>query len=168
MKTNLARALAMLMALTFLTLSCKGKTEQAPPPPEQKMETPSPHGMTPSVERVTEIPDSVKGKWSAVKIEVLFKEKNEKKQFDIPLDSAFPVPDSDIAIAVGQFFPEFTLEGNKYTSVSNEPKNPATRVEITQKDTVIFKGWLFSNYPDVHPFENEKYGVTLVGGVPAK
>lgn len=169
MKTNLTRAFAMLMTLSFLIPSCKGKTEQAQPrQPEKQMQTPAPHGMPPAADRVTELPESVKGKWTAVKIEVLYKENNEKKQLDIPLNSSFDVPGSDITISVGQFFPEFTLEGNKYTSVSNDLKNPATNIEIKQGDNVIFKGWLFANYPSVHPFENEKYGITLLGGIPAK
>ncbi len=169
MKTNLVGALALLMTFSLLVVSCKGKTQQAPPPKqEMQPQTDSPHGMIPPTERTVALPDSVKGKWAAVKIEVLYKEKNEKKQFDVPLNSDFAVPDSDIVISVGEFFPEFTLDGNTYTSISNEQKNPATKVKITQQDKVIFEGWLFTNFPSVHPFENEKYGVTLVGGIAAK
>lgn len=169
MKTVLTGTLVLIVSCSFLLTGCKGKTEQ--PPPQQTQMQPeavSPHGSMPAPERVTALPDSVKGKWTAVKIEVLYKEKNERKLFEIPLESTFSVPDSDIVVSVGQFFPEFTLDGNTYTSVSNELINPATNVEVKQQDNLIFKGWLFSNYPTVHPFENDKYGITLVGGVPAK
>jgi hypothetical protein len=169
MKINLTGALALFMAFSLLTVSCKEKSQQAPPQTQNMQpQTASPHGMVPPAERTVSLPDSVKGKWSAVKVEVLYKEKNEKKQFDVPLNSDFAVPDSDIVISVGEFFPEFTLDGNTYTSISNEEKNPATKVKITQEDKVIFEGWLFTNFPSVHPFENEKYGITLVGGIAAK
>lgn len=170
MNTKLVNLFPLLVAISFFALGCqeKPKTEAPPPPPATQMESPSPHGMAAGEARITELPDSVKDKWTAVKLEVMYKEKNEKKEFEVPLNSEFTVPDTDIVIAVGHFFPEFSLQGNTYTSVSNELKNPATNVEIKQNDSLIFKGWLFSNFPDVHPFENEKYGVRLVSGIPAQ
>ena len=57
------------------------------------------------------------------------------------------------------------MMGSIITSGSNEPVNPAVRVEIFEKGQSILKGWLFSKMPDIHPFESDKYGLVLKEGV---
>ncbi|NOY65603.1 MAG: DUF2155 domain-containing protein, partial [Nitrospirae bacterium] len=31
----------------------------------------------------------------------------------------------------------------------------------------IFNGWLYSKFPDIHPFQHEKFSVTLIEGIKA-
>jgi hypothetical protein len=57
------------------------------------------------------------------------------------------------------------MMGSNITSGSNDPVNPAVRVEIFEKGKSIFKGWLFAKMPEIHPFENDKYGLLLKEGV---
>ena len=163
---------AVLMMVAFAGTGCK--KQQPPPPPMPPQGTPgqpgmpgAPHGEpgAPAVEKKIVVPDAVKGGWKAVKVEVEFKEKKSKKTFTVPLNSEFKVPDSDLTLKVGNFLPHFTMAADQITSSSNNPENPAAQLEVFQGGKEIFHGWLFSLHPTVHPFTNDKYGITLLEGV---
>jgi hypothetical protein len=163
---------AVLMMVSFAGAGCKKK--QPPPPPMPPQGAPGQSGMpgaphdetgAPPVEKKIIVPDDVKGAWKAVKIEVEFKEKKNKKTFTVPLNSEFKVPGSDLALKVGNFLPHFTMGVDQITSGSNAPENPAAQLEVFQGGKEIFHGWLFSKYPAVHPFTHDKYGVALLEGV---
>jgi len=71
------------------------------------------------------------------------------------------VPGTTLKIKALEFLPDFRMEGEKITSVSNEPNNPAVRVQITEDGKEIFKSFLYSKFPQVHPLQHPKYMVTL-------
>jgi len=160
---------AVLMMVAFAGTGCKKK--EPPPPPMPPQGAPgmpgAPHGEAgaPPVEKKIVVPDAVKGTWRAVKVEVEFKDKKSKKAFTIPVNSEFKVPDSDLTVKVGSFLPHFTMAADQITSGSNNPENPAAQVEVFQAGKEIFHGWLFSKYPAVHPFQNDKFGMVLLEGV---
>ncbi len=162
---------AVLMLAAFAGTGCKKK--EPPPPPMPSQEAPgqpgmpgSPHGDgAPPVEKKVVVPDAVKGAWKAVKVEVESKAKKSKKTFTVPLNSEFKVPDSDLTLKVGNFLPHFTMAADQITSGSNNLENPAAQVEVFQGGKEIFHGWLFSKYPAVHPFQNDKYGLVLLEGI---
>lgn len=158
----------MLLLISIPFASCK-KKEQPPVPPPMQAGTPgpsgSPHGdMGGGPEKNVAIPAEVKATWKSVKVEVEFKGKKTQKAFSIPLHSEFKVPDSDLSIKVGDFLPHFAMTADSITSNSNNPENPAVRVEVQEKGNPVFKGWLFSKFPDVHPFQHDQYGLKLVAG----
>ena len=148
--------------------SCK-KKEQAPVMPPKQEGAPgqaaAPHGMGGGQEKKVVVPEEVKAVWTAVKIEVEFKEKKNKKQFTIPLNSEFKVPDTDLTLKTGAFLPHFSMAADQITSASNDLSNPACNIEVLVGGNQAFKGWLFARYPDIHPFEHGKYGVKLLEGV---
>jgi hypothetical protein len=111
------------------------------------------------------VPDSVKGKWSAVKIVVEDKASKKKQEYTVNLNSEFKVPNSNLKLEVGDFIPEFRMNGDTITSASNEPNNPAVRVKVYEGSKEVFKGWLYSKFPTIHPFEHPKYGLMLKEGV---
>lgn len=176
---KIALLTATLLMFTLAVAGCK-KKEQPPSPqmpgqgmpgqgmPGQGM-PPGQPGAMPQMgggpEKKIVVPDQVKGKWKAVKIEVEYKDKNSRKQFTVPLHSDFKVPDSDLIIKTGDFLPHFSMAADAITSSSNNPENPAARIEVLQNNKEIFHGWLFAKFPAVHPFQHDKYGVTLVEGV---
>lgn len=163
---------AALLTFTLAAAGCK-KQEPLPPPPAPPMPGQGmpgqpgapPHPMGGGPEKKVVVPDAVKGGWKAVKVEVEYKEKKAKKQYTVPLNSEFKVPDADIVIKVGEFLPHFSMAAEAITSSSNNPENPAVRTEVLQGGKEIFKGWLFAKFPAVHPFQHEKYGLSLVEGV---
>jgi hypothetical protein len=117
------------------------------------------------------VPNSVKGKWSGAKIIVEDKLTKIKHEYTVKLGSDFKIPDTDLSIHVGDFLPDFRMDGLNLTSASNEPINPALAVRVFEKGKQIFPapgrewGWLFGRVPSVHPFEHQKYGIILKEGV---
>ena len=178
---RIALLIATLLMLTLGMAACKKKEPPPPPPPTPGQRMPGQPGAMPgqgmpgqpgsmpamggAPEKKVVVPDAVKGSWKAAKIEVEYKDKKSKKQFTVPLNSDFKVPDSDLVIKVGAFLPHFSMAADSITSGSNNPENPATRIEVFQNQKEIFHGWLFAKFPTVHPFQHEKYGVTLVEGI---
>jgi hypothetical protein len=117
------------------------------------------------------VPESVKGKWSAARIILEDKVAKTKKEYEIKLNSDLTIPNSSLRIHVGDFLPDFKMDGLNLTSGSNEPRNPALSIRVFENDKQIFPapgrqwGWLFSKVPSIHPIEHPKYGITLKEGV---
>jgi hypothetical protein len=120
------------------------------------------------------VPDNVKGKWSAVTIVVIDKITGNSKDYTVNLNSDFKIPNSDLKVHVGDFLPDFKMEGTTLTSASNEPNNPAVGIKVFEKGKQIFPalgkqwGWLFSKMPTVHPLRHPKYNIVLKEGIPKK
>ena len=130
-----------------------------------------PHGqpgqqaLMPKGETVVSVPDSVKGKWKAVVLVVEDKTAKKMKEYTVNINSDLKIPGSDLKISVGEFLPDFKMEGLTLTSMSNEPNNPAVRIKVSENDKEIFKGMLFLKFPTIHPFEHPKYSVLLKNGI---
>ena len=131
---------------------------------------PSAGASRPPTDKVV-LPESVKGKWTAAKIIVEDKSTKTKQEYAVKLNSDFAVPNSSLKIHVGEFLPDFRMDGMNLTSGSNEPKNPALGIRISENNKQIFPppgkqwGWLFAKVPSIHPFEHPKYGIILKEGV---
>lgn len=143
---------------------------QLPPshPPIEK-DTPmagSPHGgsMQKSEKKVV-VPDSVKKSWSKVRLQFADRQAKSSKDIVVPVGGEVSIEGTSLKVKVGEFLPEFSMTGGEITSRSNEPKQPAVRVEIYEQGKLVHKGWLFARMPDVHAFEHPKYALTLKEGV---
>ena len=127
--------------------------------------------MMPKGETKVVIPDSIKGQWISARIIVEDKTTKQKQEYLVKLNSDFKVPNSNLKIHVGDFLPDFRMEGLNLTSGSNEARNPALGIQVFENDKKIFPtsgkkwGWLFSKVPTIHPFEHPKYGIILKEGV---
>jgi hypothetical protein len=155
------RTLVFGALIMFAVTGCKSKEEK------QTSEMAAPHGMGMKKNLPVVVPDSVKGKWKAVKIAVTDKASNKSIEYTVPLGTEFNIPDTGLVISVENFLPQFSMNGSMVTSQSNDPKNPAAQAKITEGGKELFKGWLFAMFPAVHAFQHPKYTVTLVSGVPA-
>ena len=183
MKKQLVVAVCSISLL--LTFGACKKKEEKPPMPQTGMPGPQqmppghpagpmgepgqpgqPGGIVmPKGQTSVSVPDSVKGKWKAVVIVVEDKASHKKNEYTANLNSDFKVPGSDLKIAVGDFLPDFKMNGLNITSSSNDPNNPAVHVKVFESDKEVFKGWLYSKFPAIHPFEHPKYALTLKEGV---
>jgi hypothetical protein len=85
----------------------------------------------------------------------------------VALGQRLKIPGSAIDVEVLDFLPDLTITNSTFTSVSNEPNNPSVHVIVREGDKEIFKGWLFSLFPTIHPFQHAQFGVTLKEGVPS-
>ncbi len=170
MKKSILPAVLLAAILAAAVLAAPGcKKKQPPPQPSAQADAPAPHpdvfhGKA-AVEKKIVVPDEVRGAWKAVRIEVVDKETKSKKRYDVPLDSEFKVPDTGLTLKTGPFLPHFSMAPDRITSGSNRPENPVVQIGIFEEGREIFHGWLFANYPDVHPFTHDKYSVALVEGI---
>lgn len=174
MKTT-AKIVAAGLALSMVMVSCKKKEEQPVPktpmqqaPISTPMQQPlmSPHGTAgPKAEKKILVPDSVKAKWSKVKLTIEDKASKKSNEYTVNVGSEFKVPNTNLRIVVGEFLPDFRMDETTITSASDMPNNPAVRVEVFENGKTVFKGWLYSKFPTIHPFEHEKYGLTLKEGI---
>ncbi len=118
--------------------------------------------------RSVRIPDAVKGKWQAVKLRVEQKTRGKPPEiFTVELGGQLDIPGSKLRVRVSDFLPALQVSGNEVTSASNDPTNPAALVSVTDGGKETFKGWLFSKFPEMQPFEHPTYRITLVEGIPA-
>jgi len=139
-----------------------GQGTEAPGAP-----TPPGHPQVGATVRPVRVPDSVKGKWSAVKLRIEGKAGGRAPEVvTVKLGGDVQVAGSPLTVRVGDFLPALQVGGAEVTSASNDPVNPAVFVTVLDGGKEIFKGWLFSKFPEMQPFEHPKYRITLVEGVP--
>jgi hypothetical protein len=141
--------------------------------PMKSPETMPPHGqmgapngdMAKKEPKTVQVPADVKKSWKKVTLTFADKGAKKTKEYTVDINSQLQIEGTNLKVAVGEFLPDFKMMGSNITSGSNDPLNPAVRVEIFEKGQSIFKGWLFSKMPEIHPFESDKYGLLLKEGV---
>ncbi len=117
------------------------------------------------------VPESVRGQWTSAKLIVEDKGTKAKQEYTVKLNSDFKVPNSNLKLHVGEFLPDFKMDGLNLTSGSNDPRNPALGIRVFENNKQIFPapgkqwGWLFSRVPTIHPFEHPKYSIILKEGL---
>jgi len=179
------------LVLAFSVSACKKKEPQPPVPKATEPMTQGPIMQGPispeaqqtvlgqsmpvqGVEKQVVVPESVKGKWSAVKIIVEDKASKKTQEYTINLNSDFKIPNSNLKVYIGEFLPDFKMDGLALTSASNQPNNPAVGIRVMEDNTQIFPtigkkwGWLFSKMPAVHPLNHERYNLILKEGIAKK
>ena len=78
------------------------------------------------------------------------------------------VPGSGLVVRADVFLPAFTMSTDVITSSGTEPENPAARITVSENGNPIFGGWVFTRFPDVHPFSHPRFTLRLEGGIPRK
>ena len=181
---------ACSVALLLAAGACKKKQEQPVPqtnmpgqqmpagqpgqpgmPPGQPGMQPGQNIVMPKGETKIVMPDAVKGQWKAVVLQVESKATKKTAEYTVNVNSDFKVPGSNLKITVGEFLPDFRMNGLEMTSTTNEPNNPAVGVKIFDGSNQVFPapgkkwGWLYAKFPTMHPFEHPDFSIVLKGGV---
>lgn len=60
---------------------------------------------------------------------------------------AVPLGETGVRVELGEFVPDFVLEGNQLSTRSNEPNNPAVQLRVTQPGGQRSLVWFFPNFP---------------------
>jgi len=162
-----AKLLQIVVMLVGISVFVSGCSKNEDPVKSQQKATPA---KDTTIRQVTEVivPANVKGKWKSVKISIMDKDNNKEGFVEIELGKTMKINGTDLVIKVENFLPHFIMDGTTLTSSSNSPKNPAVQVQITEKDRVLFSGWLFTLYPNTHASQHPKYGFSLVDYTPNK
>jgi hypothetical protein len=163
---------AFALPLLLLVPGCKAKQEKITlPPPAAAPAGQMGHGAMPAgpkKESVVVVPESQKGKFKAIKITVTDLASKKETSVAVPLGTDFVLPGTGLTMHVDNLLPDFGMGEGVITSRTDKMNNPAAQIKVTEAGKEVFKGWLFSLYPDAHPFEHPKYGVKLVDFVAAK
>jgi len=161
-----------IIGLVLVSVGCKkNEPSYGPPamPPAQSGPMSTAPADIPKIEGggVTIVPDAVKGKWKAVVLVVEDKTQKKNTEYTVQIGKALEIPNSKLTMEVLDFLPDLKIENSTFTSVTNDPNNPAVHVVVKEEGKEIFKGWLFSLFPTIHPFQHAQFGVTLKEGVPS-
>ncbi|MBM4136794.1 MAG: hypothetical protein FJ241_08185 [Nitrospira sp.] len=151
-----------------------GPIMQGPVSPEGQKKMPGAAMTMPATEKKVVVPDTVKGKWSAVTLVVEDRIAKQTQEYKVNLHGNFAIPNSNVKVFVGDFLPDFKMDGQVLTSGANDPKNPAVSIRVFEGDKQIFPapgkkwGWLFAKLPTVHPLKHPRYGIILKEGISKK
>jgi hypothetical protein len=119
----------------------------------------------PKIPNKLEVPPEVVKAWSGIRLHWKDSQSGKEGSLDVPLGGGAMLPDSDLQVGADVFLPAFTMTADAITSSSIEPENPAARIEVLEKGNSIFSGWVFTRFPDVHPFQHPRFSLRLEGGV---
>lgn len=111
------------------------------------------------------VPPAVRDAYSGIRVG--WKDSSTQKEgtVDVPLDGAAAIPGTSLEVRADVFLPSFTMTEEVITSGGVEPENPAARIEVREEGRGIFAGWIFTRFPDVHPFTHPRIAIRLEGGV---
>jgi hypothetical protein len=154
----IAVTVGFVMVMAFGACKKKAEQEQAPVTPHTQT---SPGVMMPKGETQIVVPENVKSKWNAVVLVLEDKAAGKTEDVTLKLGSEYAIPNSNLKVVVGDYLPDFRMDGLTITSASDQPNNPAVHVKVFEGDKEVFKGWLYSKFPTIHPFTHEKYGLQL-------
>ena len=119
------------------------------------------------ISRKIVVPSEVEGKWNAVKILVRNKEDEELGGIHtLNLGSSFTPVGSGLMVTLGPFLPNFMMDQKTYTSIGNEPLNPAVQLIVEEAGKIIYKGWAFKKFPSMYEFEHQLISIELLGAIP--
>lgn len=124
---------------------------------------------TDKVERDVVVPEEIKGKWKAVKLQIRNKVKpgaDELKTAEMGSTFTLENAETKLKVTVGPFLPNFVMSKTSYTSVDNQLNNPAVQLMVEENGKIIYKGWTFAKYPTLYAFEHKVYGFQLMDFVP--
>jgi hypothetical protein len=181
--------LIVFVIVAFLGISCSKsdsstkESQKAAPKVEAKAETkpvkpaPSPEakpappekfhhgGMTKMGDFTVQVPEDVKNTWKKVALSIHTIKTKKQMSVVLPIGRKTEIKGTPFEIEVLYFLPNFTMGGSLITSKDNEQKNPAAKVKVYEKGTMIWSGWLFQKFPKVHPFTHVDYRIFLVKGL---
>jgi hypothetical protein len=123
---------------------------------------------TPKVPTRLVVPPEVAKTYSAIQLTWKDSAGGKEGILDVPLAGTARIPGSDLEVRADVFLPAFTMAAEEITSNGVELTNPAARITVVEKSQEIFAGWIFTNFPDVHPFQHPRYSLRLAGAVKKK
>ncbi len=111
------------------------------------------------------IPPMVGQMYSGIRLSWKDSASGKAGTLEVPLGGSAKLPDSTLAVSVDVFLPAFTMTAKAISTNSLAEENPAARISVTDQGKEIFAGWIFTRFPDVHPFQHPRFSLKLEGGV---
>lgn len=114
------------------------------------------------------VPPEVTAAYAAIRLGWKDAESGKAGTVEVPIGGSAPLPGSDLEIRADVFLPSFSMSAEEITSTGTGEENPAARIAVVDKGSEIFAGWIFTRFPEVHPFQHPRFSLKLEGGVPRK
>ena len=162
---------AFALGLTFFgAVACREKGRPDPSirmavSHEQAAEDQPGGGEGSAVPTRLEVPPEVQAAYSGIRLRWKDASNGKEGVIEVPLGGGTPLPDPSIVVRADVFLPAFSMGGGVLTSDGVEPQNPAARITVFEKGQEVFGGWVFTRFPDVHPFTHPRFKLLLEGGV---
>jgi hypothetical protein len=112
-----------------------------------------------------EVPPAVAKAFSGIRVSWKDASAGKAGTLDVPLGGTAGIPDSTISVRADVYLPAFTMTAEVITSSSVKEENPAARISVSDQGNELFAGWVFSRFPDVHPFQHPRFSLRLEGGI---
>ena len=112
-----------------------------------------------------EVPPEVQAAYSGIQLRWKDSSNGQEGVIDVPIGGGTPLPDPSLVVRADVFLPAFSMGGGVLTSDGVEPQNPAARITVFERGQENFGGWIFTRFPDVHPFTHPRFKLLLEGGV---
>jgi len=159
-----------VLALSTLVLlpGCRPKAEKTPVTPSPMAAGMDPHGAGPKKETVVVVPAFQEGKYKGIIVSVVEVASKKATLVEVPLNVDFAIPGTGLSIHVDNILTTFGMGEGIITSRSEKMTNPAAQIRVSESGAQVWKGWLFSLFPDAHAFEHAKYTLKLVDFIPVK
>lgn len=114
------------------------------------------------------VPPEVTAAFSSIRLGWKDSQSGQGGTVEVPIGGSAPLPGSDLEIRADVFLPAFSMTAEQITSTGIGEENPAARIAVVEKGNEIFAGWIFTRFPEVHPFQHARFSLRLEGGVPRK
>lgn len=114
------------------------------------------------------VPPEVTAAYSSIRLGWKDSETGKEGTVEVPIGGAAGLPGSDLEVRGDVFLPSFSMSAEEITSTGTGQENPAARIAVLEKGSEIFAGWIFTRFPEVHPFQHPRFSLRLEGGVPRK
>jgi hypothetical protein len=114
------------------------------------------------------VPPEVTAAFSGIRLGWKDSQSGKSGAVEVAIGGKTPLPGSDLEVRADAYLPSFSMTAEEITSSGAGEENPAARIAVVEKGNEIFAGWIFTRFPDVHPFQHPRFSLTLEGGVPRK
>ncbi len=120
---------------------------------------------TPSTENADVLLPEIAEKYKGIVINVIsVKDGKVIDEVVLPFKQKTAIKGTPYSITVDSFFTTFKMDEKGVINSSIEESNPATKVKLYKGDELVFDGWLFQNFPDVHQFSDPEYSFVMLKG----
>jgi len=163
---------AVLLAAALAAGASPGCRERGRPDPDIHMavshdrEDPSgSEDLAGSVPSRLVVPPEVVAAYSGIRVAWRDASSGKEGEIEVPLAGTAAIPGSSLEVRADTYLPAFTMSSDVITSSGIDPENPAARVVVSEEGRQLFAGWIFTRFPDVHPFTHGRFAIRLEGGV---
>ena len=160
-----------MLVLTVALVACREKGRPDPNirmavshEPEQVTGAAGSEGQ-PKVPSRLEVPPEVEKTYGGIRLTWKDSQRKAEGPLEVPLGGTVPIPESGLEVRADSFLPSFTMSGDAITSTGIDEGNPAARIAVLENGKELFAGWIFTRFPDVHPFQHPRFSLRLEGGV---